>query len=48
LGEGFLPNRLKQHAVNYTKKTQYEALEKNAVSEPKMPQLCSLKYSRNY
>jgi hypothetical protein len=27
--------------------TKYEALEKNAVSEPKMPPLGNLKYSRN-
>jgi hypothetical protein len=26
--------------------TKYEALEKNAVSEPKMPQLGNLQYSR--
>jgi len=32
---------------NYTKMTKYEALEKNAVSEPKMPPLGNLKYSRN-
>ncbi len=31
---------------NYTKLTKYEALEKNAVSEPKMPPLGNLKYSR--
>jgi hypothetical protein len=30
---------------NYTKKAKYEALEKNAVSEPKMLQLGNLKYS---
>jgi hypothetical protein len=33
--------------LNYTKMTKYEALEKNGVSEPKMPQLGNLKYSRN-
>jgi hypothetical protein len=27
--------------------TKYEALEKNAVSEPKMPPFGNLKYSRN-
>jgi hypothetical protein len=27
--------------------TKYEALEKNAVSEPEMPQLGDLHYSRN-
>jgi hypothetical protein len=32
--------------VNYTKKTKYEALEKNAVSVPKMLQIGNLKYSR--
>jgi hypothetical protein len=31
---------------NYTKMTKYEALEKNAVSEPKMLQLGNLQYSR--
>ena len=33
--------------LNYTKMTKYEALEKNAVSEPKMPKLGDLQYSRN-
>src|SRR5229473_2878790 len=33
--------------LNYTKMTKYEALEKNAVSEPEMPQLGDLHYSRN-
>ena len=33
--------------LNYTKMTKYEALEKNDVSEPKMPQLGNLQYSRN-
>jgi hypothetical protein len=33
--------------LNYTKKTKYEALEKNAVSELKMPQLGNLQYSCN-
>jgi hypothetical protein len=33
--------------LNYTKMTKYEALEKNAVSEPKMSQLDNLKYSRH-
>jgi hypothetical protein len=33
--------------LNYTKMTKYEALEKNAVSEPKMPKLGNLQYSRN-
>src|SRR5258708_37931046 len=31
--------------LNYTKTTRYEALEKNAVSKPKMPQLGNLQYS---
>jgi hypothetical protein len=34
--------------LNYTKWTKYEALEKNAVSEPKMAQLRNLRYRRNY
>ena len=34
--------------LNYTKMTKYEALEKNAVSEPKMPQPGNLKCSRNF
>ena len=33
---------------NYTKSTWYEASEKNAVSETKMPQLSNLKYSCSY
>jgi hypothetical protein len=33
--------------LNYTKMTKYEALEKNAVSEPEMPQLGNLQYSRH-
>jgi len=33
--------------LNYTKMTKYEALEKNAVSEPEMPQSGDLHYSRN-
>ena len=33
--------------LNYTKMTKYEALEKNAVSEPEMPQPGDLHYSRN-
>jgi hypothetical protein len=33
--------------LNYTKKTRYEALEKNAFSKQKMPQLGNLKYSRH-
>jgi hypothetical protein len=32
---------------NYTKMTTYEVLEKNAVSETKMPPLGNLKYSHN-
>jgi hypothetical protein len=32
--------------LNYTKMTKYEALEKNALSEPKMAQLGNLRYSR--
>ena len=31
--------------LNYTKMAKYEALEKNAVSEPKIPQLGHLQYS---
>ena len=34
--------------LNYTEMSKYEALEKNAVSEPKMQQLGNLKYSRNF
>ena len=33
--------------LNYTKMTKYEALQKNAVSEPKMPQPGNLQYSHN-
>jgi hypothetical protein len=33
--------------LNYTKTAKYEALEKNALSEPRMPALDNLKYSRD-